>query len=88
MVTAPHVTGRISSQVNRFSTEHAPAPVKTPVWYTRERSAWQFDQALRIAQSARVNSAWAGRIRPCWRSAGSASSTASRRQNSTRACCG
>jgi hypothetical protein len=32
MGTAPHLAGRISSRVNRFSYEHAPAAEKTPVW--------------------------------------------------------
>ncbi|AYN16340.1 hypothetical protein CHR29_14800 [Pseudomonas monteilii] len=32
MGTAPHLAGRFSSRVNRFSCEHAPAAEKTPVW--------------------------------------------------------
>ena len=32
MGTAPHIKGRFSSQLNRFSCEHALAAGKTPVW--------------------------------------------------------
>ncbi|PYB80921.1 hypothetical protein DMX11_02395 [Pseudomonas sp. LB-090624] len=32
MGTAPHITGRVYVQVNRFSLEHAPPAEKTPVW--------------------------------------------------------
>ncbi|AFK72885.1 hypothetical protein YSA_11270 [Pseudomonas putida ND6] len=33
MGTAPHIKGRFSSQLNRFSLEHALAAGKTPVWF-------------------------------------------------------
>ncbi|MHB2051169.1 hypothetical protein [Pseudomonas hunanensis] len=32
MGTAPHIKGRFSSRLNRFSCEHALAAGKTPVW--------------------------------------------------------
>ncbi|NTY93492.1 hypothetical protein FCH83_14700 [Pseudomonas putida] len=42
--TAPHIAGLVSSRVNRFSCEHAPAAGKTPVWLKRTLCACQMSQ--------------------------------------------
>jgi hypothetical protein len=39
MGTAPHIKGRFSSQLNRFSYEHALAAGKTPVWFNMAANA-------------------------------------------------
>jgi hypothetical protein len=40
MGTAPHIKGRFSSQLNRFSCEHALAAGKTPVWFNMAANAY------------------------------------------------
>ncbi|ORL50571.1 hypothetical protein B7H18_16410 [Pseudomonas putida] len=48
MGTAPHITGLVSSRVNRFSFEHAPAAGKTPVWLKRAVPACQMGSRHRV----------------------------------------
>ncbi|APO82706.1 hypothetical protein BL240_15085 [Pseudomonas putida] len=66
MGTAPHIAGRVSSRVNRFSCEHAPAAGKTPVWLNMAANACLLRrQAPGGGQSGRLNRSYGGCVNHC-----------------------